>query len=107
MTSAVRIAELERENAALRRRDGDREREVTALREALEKSLKELEEWKRGFRERGKRRSSRAEGRKASGRRPGRKPGHEGAQREVPKRIDHTVEYPAPSTSLAVASLTG
>jgi len=50
VTSAARIAELERENAALR--------------EALEKALKDLEEWKRGFRERGKRRSSRTEGRR-------------------------------------------
>ena len=82
MTSDERIAELERENAALRA--------------ALEKALRDLEEWKRGFRERGKRRSSRAEGRRSSARRLGRKAGHKGAQREVPKRIDHTVEYPAP-----------
>jgi hypothetical protein len=82
VTSDERIAELERENAALRA--------------ALEKALRDLEEWKRGFRERGKRRSSRAEGRRSSARRLGRKAGHKGAQREVPKRIDHTVEYPAP-----------
>jgi len=83
VTSEERIAELEKENAALR--------------VALEKALKELEEWKRGFRERGKRRSSRPEGRRgATGRRPGRKVGHKGARREVPKRIDHTVEYPSP-----------
>ena len=83
MTSEDRIAELERENAALR--------------EGLEKALKELEEWKRGFRERGKRRSSRPEGKRgASGRRPGRRPGHEGAQREVPAKVDRTVEYATP-----------
>ena len=83
MTLEERVAELERENARLR--------------ELLEKALKELEEWKRGYRERGKRRSSRPEGaRKASGKRPGRKAGHAGAHRAVPKRVDRTVEYPAP-----------
>ena len=57
-----RSAELEKENAALRQRDEERERELTALREELAKVRKEIEEWKRGFRERGKRRTSRAEG---------------------------------------------
>ena len=82
MTTEERLQELEKENAALR--------------EALEKALKELEEWKRGFRERGKRRSSRPEGRKTSGRGPGRKAGHKGARREVPLQVDRTVEYPPP-----------
>ena len=83
MTPEERLAELEKENAALR--------------SALEKALKELEEWKRGFRERGKRRSSRPERKRSgSGRTPGRKAGHKGAHREVPKRIDRTVDYPAP-----------
>lgn len=80
MTPEERIAELEKENAELRRRDVEREGEVRALRETLEKALKELEEWKRGFRERGKRRSSRPEGKRGTtGRRTGRKPGHKGA----------------------------
>jgi hypothetical protein len=84
VTPDERLAELEKENAALR-----------AL---LEKALKELEEWKRGFRERGKRRSSRPEGRRsATGRKPGRKAGHLGAQREVPQTIDRTIDYPVPS----------
>jgi len=83
VTPEERLAELEKENAALRA--------------ALEKALKELEEWKRGFRERGKRRSSRPEGKRPStGRKPGRRAGHQGAQREVPKRVDRTVNYPAP-----------
>jgi transposase len=82
VTIEERVAELEKENAALRA--------------ALEKALKELDEWKRGFRERGKRRSSRAEGRRPQTGSPGRKTGHEGAQREVPKQVDRTVEYPAP-----------
>jgi transposase len=95
VTSAERIEQLEEE---LRRRDAEHQREIAALREALEKALKELEEWKRGFRERGKRRSSSAEGqRRNTGRGPGRKAGHEGAHRPVPKRIDRTVEYPAPT----------
>ena len=37
------------------------ERENDALRQELEKLRKEIEEWKRGFRERGKRRTSKAE----------------------------------------------
>jgi transposase len=83
VTPEERLAELEKENAALR--------------SALEKALKELEEWKRGFRERGKRRSSRPEGkRRGSGCTPGRKAGHQGAQREIPKKVDRTVDYPAP-----------
>jgi hypothetical protein len=83
VTPEQRLVELEKENAALR--------------SALEKALKALEEWKRGFRERGKRRSSRPEGkRRGSGCKPGRKAGHEGAHREIPKEIDRTVDYPAP-----------
>jgi len=54
-----RISELEEENAALRKRDAERGRELGALREELAKVRKEIEEWKRGFRERGKRRTSR------------------------------------------------
>jgi transposase len=77
-----RIAELERENAMLRE-------EIARLR-------KELEEWKRGHRERGKRRSSRAEGqRRGSGHRRGRRPGHKGTFRPVPE-ADETVQHPVP-----------
>lgn len=83
VTIEERLAELEKENAALRA--------------ALQKALKELDEWKRGFRERGKRRSSRPEGRRTRTGSPGRKAGHKGAQREVPKQVDHTVEYPPPA----------
>jgi hypothetical protein len=94
VTQAERIEQLEEE---LRRREAEHQREVAALREQLEKAFKELEEWKRGFRERGKRRSSRAEGkRRGTGRKPGRKAGHKGAQRSIPQKIDRTVEYAAP-----------
>ena len=57
-----RISELEEEVGALRKRGQERERELDALGEELAKVRKEIEEWKRGFRERGKRRTSRAEG---------------------------------------------
>ena len=94
-----RIAELEDEIAALRRRDGERCRELDALREELAKVRKEIEEWKRGFRERGKRRTSRAEERRARSDKPrGRAPGHEGAWRPVPERVDDEVEHPMPET---------
>jgi hypothetical protein len=93
-----RIAELEEENAALRKRDEERGRELEALREDLTKVRKEIEEWKRGFRERGKRRTSHREGRRArSGKPLGRKPGHPGAWAKVPARIDDEVEHPMPS----------
>jgi transposase len=93
-----RIAELEEENGALRKRDEERSREMEALREELAKVRKEIEEWKRGFRERGKRRTSRTEGRRArSGKPLGRKAGHTGAQRPVPDRIDDEVEHAMPS----------
>lgn len=52
-----RISGLEEEVGALRQRGRERERELDALREELAKVRKEIEEWKRGFRERGKRRT--------------------------------------------------
>ena len=85
MTDAERIAELEKENAALR--------------EELVRLRKEIEEWRRGHRERGKRRSSRAEGRPQrtrTGRAPGRRAGHEGAFRPAPKDVDKVVRHPMP-----------
>lgn len=86
----------EEEIADLRRQLAEKERENQALRLELEKLRKEIEEWKRGFRERPKRRCSKAEGKpKASGKRPGRKAGHVGASRPVPDRIDRTQVYPA------------
>ena len=92
-----RISELEEENAALRKRDAERGRELDALREELAKVRKEIEEWRRGFRERGKRRTSRTEGRRAGTGKPrGRKPGHPGAWAKAPARIDDEVEYPVP-----------
>lgn len=84
VTPEQRIAELEKENAALR--------------DELAKLRKEIEEWKRGFRERGKRRTSRTEGRRArSGKPRGRKPGHPGAWAKVPERIDDEVEHLMPA----------
>ena len=92
-----RISELEEEVGALRKRGQERERELDALRGELAKVRKEIEEWKRGFRERGKRRTSRTEGRRArSGKPLGRKPGHPGAWTKKPARIDDEVEYPVP-----------
>lgn len=99
MTPEQRIAELEEENAALRKRDEEHTHELAALREELAKVKKEIEEWKRGFRERGKRRASRTEGRRArSGKKLGRKAGHAGAQRPVPDRIDDEVEHAMPAS---------
>lgn len=93
-----RIAELEEENGRLRKRDEERGRELDALREELAKVRKEIEEWKRGFRERGKRRTSRAEGRRARTGKPlGRKAGHTGAWAKVPDRIDDEVEHAMPA----------
>jgi hypothetical protein len=83
VTDTERIAELEKENAALR--------------DELMRLRKEIEEWRRGHRERSKRRSSRTEGARAkSGKSPGRKAGHEGAFRPVPKKVDRTVRHPMP-----------
>ncbi len=82
--------------AELQRRLAEVERENAALREENARLRKELEEWKRGHRERGKRRSSRAEGkRRGTGRPRGRKPGHKGAFRPEPK-VDDTVDHPVP-----------
>lgn len=84
-----RISELERQVAELIA-------ENKALREENARLRKELEEWKRGHRERSKRRSSRAEKRReASGKTPGRKKGHAGAWRRVPKP-DRTIVHPIP-----------
>ena len=86
----------EEENADLKRRLAERERENAALRQEIEKLRKEIEEWKRGFRERGKRRCSKSERkREPSGKRPGRKAGHVGASRPIPDRIDRIEEHPA------------
>jgi transposase len=80
-----RIEQLERENAALR--------------QELEKLRRENEEWKRGFRERGKRRTSRGEGRKHGPRKKnGRKPGHPAAHRPVPAHVDHEKVHVTPAT---------
>jgi transposase len=84
VADAERIAELERENAELRRQ--------------LAKLQKEIEEWKRGHRERRHRRSSRPEGsRQATGMGPGRPAGAKGSNRPVPKTIHESVEHPFPA----------
>lgn len=102
LTDAERIAELERENAELRRQVAElpelrrQVAELPDLRRQLEELRKEVEEWKRGHRERRRRRSSRAEGssRQATGRGPGRPPGAKGSNRPVPEKIHETVEHP-------------
>ena len=85
MSPEERIEQLERENAALRLE--------------LEKLRREIEEWKRGFRERGKRRTSRGEGRERGKRKKsGRKPGHPAAHRPVPDHVDHEQVHATPVT---------
>ena len=97
MTLEERIADLERRLAEALAEIAALRRENAALREENARLRKEVEEWKRGHRERSKRRSSRAEGcRRAQGKRPGRKSGHAGAFRAVPKP-DRTVVHPLPS----------
>ena len=99
-----RIADVERrleeslkENAALREENAALREENAALREENAKLRREIEAWKRGFRERGKRRTSAAEGtRRGSGKRPGRRAGHAPATRPVPERIDETIEHAVP-----------
>jgi transposase len=108
VTPEQRIAELEEENATLRKRDEARSRELEAVREELAKLRKEIEEWKRGFRERGKRRTSRAEGGRARTGKPlGRPAGHSGARRAVPERIDREVEHAMPTTCGCGGTVTG
>jgi len=88
-TDSERIADLER-------RLEEAFKEIQALREENARLRRELEEWKRGHRERSKRRSSRAEGQRTGEKqRPGRKRGHPGAQRPVPAPDRH-VTYPVP-----------
>lgn len=84
MTSEERIEQLERENAALRLE--------------LEKVRRELEAWKRGLRERGKRRTSRREGGvRPKRKRPGRKAGHPAAHRAAPKHVDREQPHATPA----------
>jgi transposase len=78
-----RIEQLERENAALRLE--------------LEKLRREIEEWKRGFRERGKRRTSRAEGgARRERKKSGRKTGHPASHRPRPEHVDHEEVHATP-----------
>ena len=83
MSPEERIEQLERENASLRLE--------------LEKLRREIEEWKRGFRERGKRRTSRGEGRKHGPRKKsGRKAGHPASHRPVPAHVDREQVHVTP-----------
>jgi len=84
VTEAERIADLERRLA-------EAMRTIAELRKALE-------EWKRGHRERGKRRSSRPEGAsRATGVGPGRPLGAKGSNRPVPTEIHREVHHPVPA----------
>ena len=93
------IEELRRRVRELVDSVGRLTRENEALRQENVKLRKEVEEWRRGHRERSKRRCSRPEGSapRREPKTPGRRLGHRGAQREVPERIDRTVEHPLPS----------
>jgi transposase len=82
MAEQIRIQELERENAQLRRQLEHQECENAALRTQLEQLQRELEEWKRGHRVRPRRVRRRSQD--ASGKRPGCKPGHVGHGRPYP-----------------------
>ena len=76
--------------------------EIAELRRQLAEALKVIEEWRRGHRERPKRRSSRAEGAASGAKQPtrkrGRPEGHKGSNRPVPDRIDGEVVHPHPAT---------
>jgi hypothetical protein len=79
--------------------------EVTAEREALraenERLQRELEAWRRGLRERGKRRSSRPEKKRATERkRSGRKGGHTGVRRAPSTHVDRDEHHPMPACCL-------
>jgi transposase len=88
--------QLRKDNEQIRKENEELRRENAGLREQLQKVLKEVEEWKRGHRERSKRRCSRPEGvPRPKRKRPGRKPGHPGAFRPVPKP-DRVVNHPLP-----------
>jgi len=92
-TLATTLAEL----AASRLREQEQQRENEALRRDNEALRKEIDAWKRGLRERKKRRSSRPESKpKTKGKSPGREAGHAGAFRPVPERIDATASHPPP-----------
>jgi FtsZ-binding cell division protein ZapB len=93
------VEELRRENAELGRENADLRRDNAELRRRLAEAMKENEQWRRGHRERSKRRCSRPEGsrRPSTGRARGGQPGHRGSNRPVPDRIDHTVDHPLPT----------
>lgn len=95
--TCLNCSEKDTEIASLRsERDAGLVRE-NALRENLAESMRENELWRRGFREREKRRSSRPERRAPrEKKRPGRKAGHKGAFRPEPEHIDRRKEHPLP-----------
>jgi transposase len=90
------VDELLKRITDLEKRLEESEREKAGLREENAKLRRVVEEWKRGHRERSKRRTSRAEGARVGERKkPGRKVGHAPARRAVPKP-DRTVNHPLP-----------
>jgi hypothetical protein len=101
VNAAAQISELTKENEELRRKLERSEKRVEELTSEVAALRKDMEKWKRGFRERSKRRTSRSERSKerpGSKKRPGRRAGHPGAQRALPERIDAEVRYEAPET---------
>jgi hypothetical protein len=92
VTPEERIAELEKEIERLRS-------ENAGLRADLEKVKRDIESWRRGFKERTKRRTSQREsGPRPPPKKPGRKPGHPAARRPAPTEVDREQRHPTPAT---------
>ena len=80
MSDAEVIERLRPEVEELRRENADLRRDNAELRRRLAQAMKENEQWRRGHRERSRRRCSRPEGsrRPSTGRARGGQPGHRG-----------------------------
>jgi transposase len=91
MSKDEEIAALKRENEQLRK-------EMERLSHDNQELRKQVEAWRRGLKERPKRRCSQPETkRRAVGPGPGRRAGFKGQNRPVPEEIHQTVFHPAPS----------
>jgi transposase len=79
-----RIAEIEQQ---LQEQATKRDQRIAELEQQAQQLLRELEEWRRGHRRRGKRYPARKKP-ASEKKRPGREPGHPGAGRPLPRPID-------------------